>query len=478
MKRLPIHVRLTAWYLLSLTVILTLFAIGSWYAMKASMYHSIDRDLGYRMLAVVPFIESHSLNTPEEFRKTFAQSADSPIVGVFVQITDASSNILYESDVLASHRVPVLPRGEPDGSMSRTTVNERRWAVRVASKRVAINGIEITVHVVEPLRDLLSALHELTLYFALLVSVALLLSASTGHWISRRALAPVEQIRQEADAIDPADLTARLQVPRIDDELGRLARTLNSMLARIEAGFLSVEQFTADASHELRAPLAFIITAGDVSLRRPRTREELTEAIGKITAEARRMSKLVEHLLALARGDAKQLGEMREQVDLTAMLAEVTAHLATPRYSKELQLHTTLPNESVYVSGDASELRRLFLILLENAIKYTDKGAIDITLAVVHSAVCITVSDTGIGIEPAALPHVFDRFWRADKVRSRAEGGVGLGLSLAAQIVHRHQGTIAVNSVSGRGSSFVVNIPKFDPLSIQALSENFQIHRR
>jgi signal transduction histidine kinase len=361
--------------------------------------------------------------------------------------------------------------------MSRTTVNERGWAVRVASKRVAINGIELTVHVVEPLRDLLSSLHELTLYFALLVSIALLLSASTGFWISRRALAPVEQIRQEADSIDPTDLTARLQVPRIDDELGRLARTLNSMLARIEAGFRSVEQFTADASHELRAPLAFIITAGDVSLRRPRTREELTEAIGKITAEARRMSKLVEDLLALARGDAKELGEMREQVDLTAMLAEVTAHLATPRYSKELQLHTSLPNESVYVSGDASELRRLFLILLENAIKYTDKGAIGITLAVVHSAVCITVSDTGIGIEPAALPHLFDRFWRADKVRSRAEGGVGLGLSLAAQIVHRHQGTIAVNSVSGRGSSFVVNIPKSDPLSIQALSDNFQIHR-
>src|ERR1700722_1857663 len=147
LKRLPIHVRLTAWYLLSLTFIVALFAIGSWYAMKVSMYHSIDHDLGYRMQAVVPFIESHSLNTPESFNKTFANSSDSSIVGVFVQITDASSDVLYESDVLSSHQVPVFPRGEPDGSIMHTTVNERGWAVRVASKRLTINGVDLTVHV-------------------------------------------------------------------------------------------------------------------------------------------------------------------------------------------------------------------------------------------------------------------------------------------------------------------------------------------
>ena len=458
MKRLPIHVRLTAWYLLSLTIIIMLFAIGSWYAMKKSMYHSIDRDLGYRMRAVVPFIENHSLNTPEDFKKTFAKSSDSSILGVFVQITDATSRVLYESDVLTSHQVPVFARGEPDESISRMTVNERGWAVRVASKRVTVDGVELTVHVVEPLRDLLSSLHELTLYFALLVPIALLLTAITGYWISRRALAPVEQIRREADAIDPTDLTARLQVPRIDDELGRLARTLNSMLSRIEAGFRSVEQFTADASHELRAPLAFIITAGDVSLRRPRSREELEGVLGKIIAEARRMSKLVEDLLAVARGDAQQPGVTREQVDLTAILAETSDRLAPAAVAKELQFRTVLPNENVHVDGVASDLRRLFLILLDNAIKYTDKGAINITLTVEHHVVLIIVSDTGIGIEPAALPHIFDRFWRADKVRSRAEGGVGLGLSLAAQIVQRHHGTIAVDSVLGKGSSVAVRL--------------------
>jgi heavy metal sensor kinase len=478
LKRLPIHVRLTAWYLLSLTVIITLFAMSSWYAMKVSMYHSIDRDLGYRMQAVVPFIDSHSLSTPENFKKTFANSSDSSIVGVFVQITDAASNLLYESDVLVSHRVPVFRSGEPDGSISRTTVDERGWPVRVASKRVTVNSNELTVHVVEPLRDLLSSLHELTFYFALLVFIALLLTATAGYWISRRALAPVEQIRRQADAIDPTDLTARLQVPRIDDELGRLAGTLNSMLSRIEAGFRSVEQFTADASHELRAPLAFIITAGDVSLRRPRSREELAGVLGKIITEARRMARLVEDLLALARGDARQPGVIQDEVDLTAMLAEVTDQLEQTAAAKELEFHTSLPNERVLVNGVASDLRRLFLILLDNAIKYTDKGAIHVTLEEEHAEVNITVSDTGIGIDPTELPRIFDRFWRADKVRSRAEGGVGLGLSLAAQIAQRHHGTIAVDSVPGKGSCFTVKLRMSDLPGNRAVSENFQIHRR
>jgi signal transduction histidine kinase len=342
---------------------------------------------------------------------------------------------------------------------------------------MTISGKELTVHVVEPLRDLLSSLHELTFYFVLLVAGALLVTAIVGYWMSGRALAPVDQIRRQADSIDPTDLTARLQVPRNDDELGRLARTLNSMLSRIEAGFRSVEQFTADASHELRAPLAFIITAGDVSLRRPRSREELAEVLEKIIAEARRMARLVEDLLTLARGDAQPGSVNQEQIDVTALLAEVTERLEPAASAKELELHTSLPKECVYVNGVASDLRRLFLILLDNAIKYTDKGAINTTLVKQRGEVIVTVKDTGIGIEAAELPRIFDRFRRADKVRSRALGGFGLGLSLAAQIAQRHQGSIAVKSVLGKGSSFAVKLQTVDLREDHAVSESLQIQR-
>lgn len=461
MKRLPIHVRLTAWYLLSLAVIITLFAVGSWYAMRASMFHSIDRDLNYRMRAVIPFIESHSLETSDDFRKTFQNLSDSSVVGVFVQITGANSNVLYQSNILASHRVAVFPPGPADGSVVSATFNNSGWPVRVASRRIFVEGHELNVHIVEPLRDLLGGLQETALSFTLLVFLALVLTAITGYWISRRALAPVEQIRRQADAIDLADLTARLEVPRTDDELARLARTLNSMLARIEAGFRSVQQFTADASHELRSPLAFIITAGDVSLRRPRTNEELTSTLSSITAEARRMTTLVEDLLALARSDAQQAGTSKEHVDLTAMLRELADQFAPTAHEKRLHLSVSLPEQSIPVPGTASNLRRLFVILLDNAIKYTDHGEIHLSLITDDANACVTMRDTGIGIDSAALPYIFDRFWRADKVRSRAEGGAGLGLSLARQIVQNHHGKILVQSFPGQGSSFFITLPIF-----------------
>lgn len=458
MKRFTIQARLTAWYLLSIAVILALFAGGSWVALRASMFHSIDRDLRYRMDTVVPFIESHALSTREQFGHAFAESSDSSIIGVFVQITDDRSQVLYESALLRSHRVPAMAPAPLDESMSISTAGPRGWPVRAAAKRVSVGGTTVTVHVVEPLRDVLNSLGEFSLYLALLLAAVLLLTATAGYWMSRRALAPVEEIRKEADAIDPADLASRLHVPPTDDELARLARTLNAMLARIEDGFRAVQQFTADASHELRAPLALIITAGDVSLRRERPREELTETLRKIVREARRMSHLVENLLALARGDAQRKTSEPAPIDLVGILRELSAELAPVAEAKGLTLTAALPSDAVPVMGDREDLHRLFVILLDNAVKYTESGSITLTLKPKNGVARATVADTGIGIEKESLPHVFDRFWRADKVRSRAAGGAGLGLSLASQIVKNFGGTISVESEPGRGSSFIVEL--------------------
>ena len=463
MKRLSIQVRLAAWYFLSVGAIIVLFAACSWYALKASMYHSIDRDLGYRMAVVVPFIESHSLNSREQFARVFANSSDSSIVGVFVQVTDDQSNVVYASDILRSHRVPALSPGVPTGSVSLTTVGQSGWPVRAASKHVIVAGTGLTVHVVEPLRDMLGSLREYALYFSLLIPLALILTTTVGYWMSRRALAPVEQIRKQAEAIDAADLTTRLKVPESDDELSRLAQTLNAMLSKIEAGFRSVERFTADASHELRAPLALIITAGEVSLRHERSREQLAETLQKIVREARHMSKLVENLLALARGDGQAIGAESGPVDLALLLRELCTELAPAAHAKGLELTATIPDNEIYAMGETTDLRRLFLILVDNAIKYTEAGSINLSLTSNDAHVDVTVRDTGIGIEQDALPHVFDRFWRADKVRSRSEGGAGLGLSLASQIIQKLGGTISVESEIGRGSSFTVQLQSADP---------------
>lgn len=458
MKHLTIQARLTAWYFLSSSIIVALFAGGSWFAMKTSMYHSIDRDLRYRVASVVPFIQSRTLSTHEEFARTFTASSDSSIVGVFVQITDAQSRILYESDLLTAHRVPVLPPGPVDGTISVATAGGPGWPVRFAAQRIIVDGVPLTVHVIEPLRDILSSLREYSMDLAILIPLALLLTTTVGYWMSRRALAPVEHIRRQAEAIGPSDLTTRLQVPPTNDELARLARTLNAMLARIETAFRSIEQFTADASHELRTPLALITTAAEVSLRREPPREELVEVLKKVVRESHHMSRLIGNLLDLARGDARQHIIQFVPTCINIMLSDLCAELTPVAAAKGLELKAILPGNEVQALGDGMELRRLFTILLDNAIKYTEAGSIQLALASVDSHVTVTVADTGIGIEPAALDHVFDRFWRADKVRSRAEGGAGLGLALAAQIVKRHGGTISVASQPGRGTTFTVQL--------------------
>ncbi len=458
MKSLTIQARLTAWYLLSLSIIVAMFASGSWFAMKSSMYHSIDRDLGFRIATVAPFIASNGLRTREQFEKEFTSSSNAAVVGVFVQITNAQGEIVYESDVLRSHRVPVLREGPADGSVSLSSVMGRGWPVRFAAQNVSVAGTDLTVHVVEPLRHVIGALREFQLYLLVLISVALLLTASAGYWLSGRALAPMEQIRRGADAIDPSDLTTRLQVPKTDDEVARLAQTLNAMLGRIENAFRAVEQFTADASHELRAPLALIMTAAEISLRSERTATELQSVLRKVVGEAQHMSNLVENLLELARGDTRQRHTELGPVDVVTMLRELGAQMSPVAASRALTLRSEMPDREVYVRGDGTQLRRLFLILLDNAIKYTESGSVRMSLDEVHGDVVVRVADTGIGIEENAVQHVFDRFWRADKVRARTERGLGLGLSLAAQIVQRHGGSVSVESEPGKGSIFTVKL--------------------
>lgn len=173
------------------------------------------------------------------------------------------------------------------------------------------------------------------------------------------------------------------------------------------------------------------------------------------------MSNLVENLLDLARGDARRRHTELVPVDLAGMLRDFFTELTPSAVKKGLSLTATVPDDEVRVMGEATELRRLFLILADNAIKYTEAGSVHLALGSEGGRANVTVSDTGTGIEESALPHVFDRFWRADKVRSRTEGGAGLGLSLALQIVQRHGGTISVESEIGKGSTFTVQLPAF-----------------
>lgn len=459
MRSFTIKFRIAAWYFVTSATVLAIFAVSSWFAMRTSILHSTDRDLKYRLDQVIPYVQARSLHTAQQYKQAFGSSTDASVVGVFVQVTSTDSAIVYESDVLRAHNVTNFGFGPADGSVALRTIGDtRKWPVRVASQRIQVSGASLTVHLVEPLRDTFTALREYTLDLCGLVLAALLLITTGGYFLSNKALAPVERIRQEAEAIDPNHLTSRLPVPYVDDELKRLAETLNAMLARIEGGFVAIQRFTADASHELRAPLALIITAAEVTLRRDRSTAEFQETLRRITLEAYRMSKTIEELLLLARGDTDHSSEA-ELTDVQSTVEEVCNQFSPIAAAKQISLTFAMSADRVLAKARGTDVRRVLVILLDNAIRYTESGSILVSLACEKEQVELSVSDTGIGINSEDIPLIFGRFWRADRVRSRGAGGAGLGLSLATQIMTRLEGKIKVASQPGQGSCFTVSFP-------------------
>jgi signal transduction histidine kinase len=283
----------------------------------------------------------------------------------------------------------------------------------------------------------------------------------------------VNQIVRDARAIDSNRLSQRLSVPPAHDDLRQLSETLNSMLDRIEASVSRIKQFTADASHELRAPVTLIQAAAEYTLRHERTRPELADAMSKILRESKWTSQLIDNLLLLARADSDDEVLKPGPVQLNAVLREAVDRTGQLASSKKLRIATDIDESELYVSGDLTLLQRLFFVLIENGVKYTpENGTVSVALRSSLDDAVIEVFDTGIGIAEEDLPHVFDRFWRADKVRSREMGGTGLGLSIAKWIVEKIGGSIQVESMLGRGSKFIVRLPKIQHVEDRVPSEN------
>jgi signal transduction histidine kinase len=232
------------------------------------------------------------------------------------------------------------------------------------------------------------------------------------------------------------------------------------MLDRIEDTFAKNRQFTADASHELRAPMTLIHTAAEVTLRRERSHEDLLQALKQIFRESKHTMRLVDDLLLLARADSNREAFEPLPLNLKGLFSEVCQQGRTLAASKEIEVEVNITPGSVEVKGDDASLERLFLILIDNAVKYTPAGG-TIRLELLQEAdqAIFAVKDNGIGIAAEDLPHIYDRFWRADKVRSRAMRGIGLGLSIARSIVERHGGTLSAQSELGKGSVFEVRLP-------------------
>ena len=290
--------------------------------------------------------------------------------------------------------------------------------------------------------------------------VALAMGLAGGWFISRGIVRPIERISATAAALSAANLSGRIDTGSLDDELVGLARVLNETFARLEAEFARQARFTADASHELRTPVALLHSQIELALKRQRSPEEYREALETCARAAARLRSLLDGLLTLARADAGHLELALQPIDFVGIVEEVVEAHQGEAQRAQIALAHSLPSAPVRVNADGVFLARLLANLLSNALRHTPSGGrVEISLSVDHGDAILKVIDTGSGIPLENQPRIFERFYRVDKARSRATGGSGLGLAICQSIVEAHQGSITFTSTPGAGTTFVVRIP-------------------
>lgn len=331
--------------------------------------------------------------------------------------------------------------------------------LRLFSLPVILNGQVIAyVQVARSLEAMTETLDQLLLLLLLAGPVMVGIAMAGGYWLAGRALAPIERIRAQAASVSADDLSRRLGLELPDDEVGRLARTFDGMLERLDESFRRQRRFTSDASHELRTPLAVIRGEVDVTLERPRTPADYVEALASIGSEAERMTRLVSDLLLLARSDNAPLPLEWEALELGELLTLLVEQMQPQAETAGIELRTVFPTP-LPVQGDRDRLLQLFINLLDNAFAYAPDSRVELTGRAANGGVEIAVADSGPGIGPEHLPHIFERFYRADAARSRENGGSGLGLAIAQEIAHAHSGEIRAESEIGQGATFIVWLP-------------------
>jgi heavy metal sensor kinase len=455
-----VRTRLTLWYAGVLALSLIAFALVIYYAAGNIFHERQDESLRSTAQTVASayveeFAEAHSLTKAGEivlqeitFPNRYVQLTDNSGQPIAASANLSGSSIVIPTRVLAEARA----RG-----FSNATVNGLRVTVVPLSSDQTFGYAAVA----EPLSVVEDGLSELRRDLFAGVSLVLLLASAGGYFLARKSLAPIASMNSQTQRISAENHSARLDVTNSRDELGRLATTINDLLARLENSFKEQQRFIADASHELRTPLAVLRGETEVALGKTRTIEEYQQSLSLIQDEAERLSRIVEDLFILARQPINTRAALnKEWVSLNDAVRDCARAAQVLAVRKGVRLKLEKDSPSIALNGDEELIRRLILNLLDNAVKYTPAGGeISLALGRQNGSAEIVVRDTGIGIPEAAQPRVFDRFYRVDKARARAMGGAGLGLSIAQWIVEAHGGAITIASTPGQGSTFTVMLP-------------------
>jgi heavy metal sensor kinase len=453
--RPSIRWRLTFWNTLALAVVLAFFALLVYGLLRRALLEQTDRLMlaAFGQLRGDPQAEA---NPEDRLRYWIEEYEDHQ--GLLCVVYRPDDTLHARTPGLAAEGLPPAP-ASLDGPVAYNGSFPHLGRQRIMADRVRLGRQEFVVLLLAPLEAIDRELDRVRVVLLAAGPAALLLSAGFGYWLARKALAPVDRLRRASEAITAERLDQRLPVLNARDELGRLTATINAMIARLERSFAEVRRFTADASHELRTPLTVLRTQVEVALGKLLSPAEHCELLESILEELGRMSRLTDQLLTLSRRDAGVEQFAPVPLDLHVLVAEVVDSLRPLAEAKGVALRLDAAGPAV-VAGDPGRLRQVFINLLDNALRYTPVGGtVTARVGQRDGAGLVSVADTGIGIAPEHLPHVFDRFYRVDRARSRAEGGTGLGLSIARSIVHAHGGTIEMTSTVGHGTVCTVSLP-------------------
>lgn len=455
---------LTLWYSFVLVLAFVIFSVSVYAYLEHLLEQRLDGSLINDVEWITRFLQ---VETPPGEAPDFARQVHDIIDQHFsmnsenfvVLLTTADKGeIFYESDNRLGRvllQTPV-PAGE---TIVETIQDERSGFLRVAAHRMERYLIQVA-YTRETIDQVLS--HLLSI-FAILGPVVLFVSVSGGWLLAGMVLKPIRDISRMAKRITAENLGERIPERRVKDELGELIDTINRTIIRLEASFDDIRQFSMNVAHELKTPLTIMKGESELALTKELSKDEMQSLILSTLEEATRMSRIVDDLLTLAKADAGQAFIDRQPVDLAAMIQELYEDSVILAEQKKLAV-TLVRNDPAVVEGDEIRLRQLFRAIISNAVQYTDAGG---TISIGHAAgngeTCVSIGDTGIGIEAGHLEKIFERFYRVDQARTRLKGGSGLGLSIAKWIAESHGGGIIVSSTPGKGSRFEVHLPLASP---------------
>ncbi len=453
-----LRVQLVLWTVTLEAILLLVFALILVFALQNSLSQQIDETLRLSAAQMNAVVDVALDNGVSRYEIPAEDTAALRGRGVMVWILDPSGTIVATVGEAADIPLPVsLPL---PGTFADTLLSDDQAGRLFALPLQEGNRAFGTLVLATSLRSVQTFMRDVLLSLAIALPLVLMLSAAGGLFLANRALSPVASITATVRHISADDLSQRIHLNTQDDEIGQLANTFDAMLERLQNAFQRERQLTSDVSHELRTPLGLLKTQLSLARSRPREAAELLQMMRDMEDDVDRMTRLVEQLLTLARLEQRGI-QHQADVDVSLVVEAVISQFQGQATAHRINLTLTCPQQvNVTVKGETEALFQVFANLVENAIKYTEPdGFVGIEIVRLWDEISVAVINSGEGIAPEHLPHLFERFYRADSARARQTGGFGLGLAIANALVQSHHGSITAASQPGHQTTFTVTLP-------------------